>query len=362
MRSNPRPEFCPNLRCRHHTEVRAWRYKKKGFYTRSVKPQRIQRYICLQCKTSFSDQTFQVSYWCKKPQLLGPVFYRILSCSAYRQIAREFQLSPTTVLRLVERLGRHCLLFHELHRPREISETLVIDGFETFEYSQYYPTHFHLAVGQASHFFFGFTDSELRRKGRMRKAQKRRRHKLEASLGRPDPKSIEKEMATLLEIVVLSGKRQKLHSDEHRAYPRALRRLSEHQFEHKVTSSKKPRTSTNPLFPVNLIDLLIRHTGSNHKRETIAFSKRRQSAAERLAVFLVWRNYMKRFSERKRKSRTPAQKLGLFDRLLTLEDILGKRLFPKRIALPERWRIYYRHAVPTRALPRLRAHTLKYAY
>ena len=44
------------------------------------------------------------------------------------------------------------------------------------------------------------------------------------------------------------------------------------------------RTPQNPLFPVNLSDLLIRHTGGNHKRETIAFSKRRQGALYRIAV------------------------------------------------------------------------------
>ena len=57
---------------------------------------------------------------------------------------------------------------------------------------------------------------------------------------------------------------------------------------------------------MNLLDLLIRHSSANHKRETIAFSKRRQSAAERLFVLVVWRNYLKSFSERKRDA-TPAQ-------------------------------------------------------
>jgi hypothetical protein len=38
---------------------------------------------------------------------------------------------------------------------------------------------------------------------------------------------------------------------------------------------------------------LIRHCQSGHKRETIAFAKRRAASAERLAIFVVWRNYMK---------------------------------------------------------------------
>ena len=54
----------------------------------------------------------------------------------------------------------------------------------------------------------------------------------------------------------------------------------------------------------DLLDLLIRHSGANHKRETIAFSKRRASAIERLCVFLVWRNWIKWFSERRPEAGT----------------------------------------------------------
>ena len=81
-----------------------------------------------------------------------------------------------------------------------------------------------------------------------------------------------------------------LHSDEHPAYPRALRRLTDWSIRHHRISSLAARTPQNPLFPVNLLDLLLRHNSANHKRETIAFSKRGQSAVERAALLLVWRN------------------------------------------------------------------------
>lgn len=103
-----------------------------------------------------------------------------------------------------------------------------------------------------------------------------------------------------------------LYSDEHQDYPRALRRLASLSVVHHTTSSRAARTSRNPLFAVNLLDLLVRHGGSNHKRETIGFSKRRQSAIERLWVLLAWRNYVKSFSERKRDAhrRDPAVGVG----------------------------------------------------
>jgi hypothetical protein len=263
-------------------------------------------------------------------------------------------------MRQVERLGRHCLLFHERLRPKlGPAEPLVVDGFESFEFSQYTPFHIHTAVG-ASHYVYGFTDSELRRKGRMTIAQSERRAQLELRFGRPDPRSIEREMAALVEIIVPAGASVTIESDEHPSYPRAFARLRDRTIAHATTRSTVPRTPGNPLFPVNLLDLLIRHSSANHKRETIAFSKRRQSAAERLFVLVVWRNYLKSFSERRRDS-TPGQRLGIVARRLSIEDVLRTRLFPHRVGMPERWADYYWRRIPTRRIPNGRRHTLRYA-
>lgn len=355
------PPFCPNPECAFHRDSRGWRFRRAGFFRRLGDPHRIQRYLCSRCGRSFSTQTFSATYWLKRPDLLATLFYRLLGCSAYRQIARELALSPTTVLRQVERLGRHCLLFHERHRPA-VGEPLVVDGFESFEFSQYTPVHFHTATGARSHFVYAFTDSELRRKGRMTAAQRLRRQELEARFGRPDPRSIELEMAALIALLVPTpGTPLTLHSDDHPAYPRALRRLDPRSFRHYVTPGRSARIPQNPLFAANLLDLLIRHSSANHKRETIAFSKRRQSAAERLWVLVVWRNYLKSFSER-RQDATPAQRLGLLPERLTIAHVLSERLFPTRLALPERLARYYWRLTPTRRIQNPRTHHLRYAF
>ena len=111
---------------------------------------------------------------------------------------------------------------------------------------------------------------------------------------------------------------------------------------------------------VNLLDLLIRHSSANHKRETIAFSKRRQCAAYRLAILLVWRNYVKSVSER-RRDETPAQRLGILGRKLDVSDVLAERLFPTRIRLPDRIGQYYWRRIPTRRIPNAPEHRLSYA-
>jgi len=287
--------------------------------------------------------------------------------AALRQIARVLGTSHTTVARHTARLGRHCLLFHRnLIENVELSEPLVIDGFETFEYSQYFPFHMNLAVGSDSWFLYHFTDSPLRRKGTMTITQRMRREELEKRFGRADPKAVEKATVDLLR-PLLPGDRLILHSDDHPAYRRALRRLRmaevrAHSIEHLITSSTVRRTKSNPLFPVNLADLLLRHGNANHRRETIAFSKRRQAALERLAVFTVWRNYVKNRRENDPRE-SAAMRLGVVNRLLSWRDVLRRRLFPSHANLPKQWVSYYWRTVKTVALgDRQTTHLCRYAF
>ena len=357
-----KPPCCPNPGRPFHCCAEGWRFKRIGFFTRLAAPNRIQRCQCSHCRRTFSTQTFSPTYWLRHPELLQPLFFRLLACSGFRQLAREFAVSHTTILGQSARLGRHCLLFQHCHRPRAApAEPLVLDGFESFEFSQYHPCHFHVVVGQESHFFYSFTDLELRRKGRMTARQRDRRRWFEQHFGQPDSRSIEVEVAQALQLVVPPGSLTELHSDGHPACPRALNRLAEHRFRHRVTPGSAPRTTANALFPVNLLDLLIRHGSANHKRETIAFSKRRQSAIERLAVLQVWRNFIKPFSERRRSSFTPAECLWLCERRLAVAEVLKRRLLPSQVRLPERLERYYRREVPTRRIPRGVRHRLRCA-
>jgi len=361
-----KPPFCPNPACGHHRDPTGWRWKRAGSHSRKHPPFSVPRYKCLACGRGFSDQTFALGYWCRRQDLFVPIFMALASCSGLRQIARQLFLTRVQVSLRVERLGRHCLLLNELLRPKGPPvEHLVLDGFESFEYSQYAPLHLNLLVGARSLLAYGFTESELRRKGRMTTAQKTRRAGLEERHGRPDPRAIERGVETLLRHalpVPADGGEVVLHSDEHPAYPRALTRLATGaRVRHVRTPSTAPRTTANPLFPVNLTDLLLRHCGSNHKRETIAFSKRRQCVVDRASIFVTWRNLLKSRSE-KAQNDPPAVHLGILPRRPAPWQILCKRLFATRMALAPHLKQYYERRVMTRYLERQRVHALRFAY
>jgi hypothetical protein len=111
---------------------------------------------------------------------------------------------------------------------------------------------------------------------------------------------------------------------------------------------------------VNLADMLLRHSSSNHKRETIAFSKRRQGALYRMAIWTVWRNYIKHRSEN-RRSAPPAVALGLIRRAMTVGEVLTERCFPDQIGISGWVSRCYWGRIATRAIERCHSHRAVYA-
>jgi hypothetical protein len=77
-------------------------------------------------------------------------------------------------------------------------------------------------------------------------------------------------------------------------------------------------------------------------------------------VLFLWLNFGKQFSER-HGGGTPAMRLGLRDRPVSVRDLLKQRLFPARVGLATEWARYYRREVPTRRIANPRRHRLKLA-
>jgi len=315
----------------------------------------------MSCKRSFSTQTFSVTYWLKNTDLIKEVFMKTAGCMANRQIARDLKVNPVTIDRIIARMARHCYLFHFQNLQKTgPPNKIVIDGFVSFENSQYFPVHHHNAVEKDTDFFWYFTDSEVRRSGTMTEEQLARRNTLEGLFGRPDPQAVRKDVTHLLQVTLRRQLSAVVHSDAHQSYPRAIRDTN-CEITHVVTPGKNHRDTRNNLWSINLLDSLIRHSSANHKRETIAWSKRRQSSADRLVIFLVWRNYIKVRREKKQNGPTPAMARGLCDHRLTIEEVFSSRIFRDHIELPGRWSDYYDGKVITRSLPKNNTHNLVYA-
>ncbi len=348
------PPVCPNHHCQYHSPDSTWRFIRFGFYSPAYTSRSYQIFRCKHCGRRFTALTFSTSYWLHRKPLLRKIAALIAEGPGLRQIARFLGTTHSLIGRYVSRLGRHCLLYlNKRLKDHIIDEPLVFDGFETFEYSQYYPFHINLVVGSESWYIYNFTDSPLRRKGTMTAAQKVKREELESQIGRPIPKAVENGIYGLLHPLIahLPDATLRVHCDDHKAYPRALRRLkrdvdSLKAIDLTVTSSKARRTSKNPLFPVNLTDLRLRHGSANHRRETIAFSKRRQCAMARMAVLSVSHNFVQKQSQNG-DEKSSAMVRRLTPARLGWNDILKQRLFPEHFDLPREWLDYYFRRVST---------------
>ena len=271
-----------------------------------------------------------------------------------------------TVSHKLERLGRQAIRFQSLKLAEapKIGGAIVFDGLQSFEFSQYFPYWLNAAVHAESSFAFAFTDSPFRRNGTMTLKQRRIRAQLDARFG-PRPRgAIRKGTAELLLAIkpFLDLPRISLRSDEHPAYPGAIRDAGLGDIPHHVTPGRDPRTRLNPLFEINLADLLLRHTGSHLKRETIAFSRRRQAALEKAALWAVQRNFMLPRRARSPHGPTPAMLAGVASHRFTFGQIFGRRIFPFEVSLADVHQRQIRRDVRTDLLfGRDRLHRKKYA-
>lgn len=372
-----RPPFCPRSDCpEHRRSTSGYRCRKHGCYTlRSGKT--IQRYLCETCGKTFSKKAFSPRYWLKRPELLLPIAAGLQAGSAHRQLARNLGCAASTVTRQAARIGRHCILLLERALQalgRAPDESIVLDHFETFEFTQDFPFGVATTVGSDSWFVYVIDPAPHRRTGR-RSAQQQKR--LAARPRRDHHGGYEG--STLRTIRRLSslddGTRPlRLIGDDHPAYRTTVARLddpSRIRLETHPNPKRGPKGSPRSpqalardraMFPVDLLHGLLRHCLAAHKRQTLAFGRRLNALMERLFVFVAWRNFIKGRSERKPDPDTPAMRLGLTRRPWTWKMTLARRLFPARERLRGVWRELYRRQWTTPLLPSNRRHDLKLAF
>ncbi len=360
-----RPPFCPWRDCPQHARSSpGYRYWKHASYSTKAR-RRIPRFRCLSCRRTFSRQTFSTSYYLKRPGLLRHVAAGLVAGSALRQIARSLDCAPNTVARMSARLGRHAMLLHArcLAELRgQVREPFVFDHFETFELTQDYPFGIGTAVGAESWFVYGLDPAPHARTGRRSEAQERRLRSRprRATRGRYVG-SARRILETLLDLGSTGGLR--LRTDGHPDYVRAIqsdRRYRAILLERHPNPSRGPKGAPRSpeaierdraMFPVDLLHKILRHTLAHHRRETIAFTRRLNAAMERMFVTAVWRNLVKKRSERARDGTTPAMRLALTDRRWSWRRVLSRRLFFDRITMPEPWPMLYRREWKTPLLP-----------
>lgn len=356
------PPFCPRPTCvAHRSPGRG--FQRNGWYRKPSDIKKIPRFRCRDCKKSSSRQTFSTTYYLKKPSLLVAVATGLAACSGHRQIARSNHCAKTSVTRMAERLGRHAILFHarcRRHLP-DLSEVIVHDHWEVFVGRQDQALGIGTAVGSQSWFVYDLDPAPHRGSGR--RPDRQTGPERSSIPSRPYVRSIQRTFQGLIQGVPAGGTLT-CNVDGRADYRVALR---ESGLEAQVILRSYPNPKRGPkgsprsqeaierdhaMFPVDQLHQLLRHSCSDHKRETIAFGRRLESILGRASLMAVWKNFIKARSERGMDRSSPAMRLGLTAEPWRWERVLSRRLFPRRErASASALRIYRKCWTP--ALPQL---------
>ena len=340
------PPHCPHRECAAHVRGpgEAFRFHRRGFQRIERDPGWVRIFQCRHCGRYFRDSCFGPEYWARRSGLWAPVFQGLVNGQAKRQIARALGISRSCVDRIERGLARQCLLY-TLKQLRSLSgsiaEPTVLDGFRCFAGSQYEPLDLNTLATCESGFLLHVEAAPLRRSGRMTPRQKAQRSERDRRLGRPERgvrRRITRKALRLLERLRDPRVPAEWRTDEEPDYRRALADLGGRvEVRHVTISSRARRDEGNPLWRINLLHLLMRHSLKSHTRETIAHHKCLRALMDRVLILQCWLNNVKGISERSAgKSRTtPAMLLGLADAPLDPEQLFARRLFPRREQLPE---------------------------
>jgi len=366
------PPHCPHpdCPCHHPGRGRDFRWSKVGSYTVKRSGAAIQRFLCHSCRRTFSQQTFACTYFLKRPELLLPVAAGLLAGSAHRQLARSLGCAPSTITRLAPRIGRHSLLLQrrlELEAA-EIREPVVLDDFVSFVGAQFYQLAVPTAVGQSSAFVYRLDHALHLRGGRLNPHQRRRRDALLRRHGRPSAGARTRAVVRVLRALLAQSRTLRLVSDGCPLYDRALQQLqAQRRVEHRrfpnpprgpkgAPRSPAARERDLQMFEVDQLHRLVRHSLAHHRRETIAFSRSVNGLVERLHLLAVWRNLVKRRSERRPHRATPAATLGLTTGRWSWAQVFAQRLFVGHLPLTDDDQQIYRRQTPTPMLHVQRPH------
>jgi transposase-like protein len=137
---------CTNPSCTVSNNSQA-RIARFGFFRRRCDSKRIQRYRCQACKTTFSNQTFNLTYRQHLPRVNGAVADLLCSKVSMRQVARLLGINHKTVAVKQKWYAKVARLKHQRFLQKQKNIAYVqMDEMETYEHTICKPLSIALAV------------------------------------------------------------------------------------------------------------------------------------------------------------------------------------------------------------------------
>lgn len=333
------PPVCPNEKCVRHRHPGGRFFIRKGYYSVLCRSYAIPRFRCRSCKRGFSYQTFRTDYRDHKPHLNAPLFVLLSSGVGLRQSARNLSLSRHCTHLKFQKIARELQdAHHNLLGDFKPGSWFQMDEFGTFEQDRHTgPLSVPVAIEAESLLIVAAESAPIRPSGKKTKEQKARIARYEQLHGRRRDQSRAAVRRVLEAIAVRSTRLATvvLRTDQKPMYvPVAKQVFSGRRLEHQRVSSKIKRNTRNPIFKINLTDAMARDNNGRMRRRSWLHSKRRKYLDLQLALFMTYRNYVRRRTNYEAES--PAQQLGFTSRPFTPAEMVSwsQRFGEQSVAIP----------------------------
>lgn len=328
------PPRCPHRDCPAHAIERyRLRHPRRSFYLRHghyrprCRPWPVPRFRCRECARTFSRQTFRQDYRDHKPQLNAKLLELLAHGLGLRQSAVLLGLSRRCCELKARKLSRHLEgLNRNLLDQMPQGCSLQMDEMETFENERVVmPLTLPVLIEQESMFVLAAECASIRPSGRM--SAKRWKAILERE--RVEGPRLNESRGCLKRVLRRGAKCcrrlrfPRIDSDEKTVYPSLLRWAFGPRHRHRRFSSRRPRNTANPLFPINHTNAMARYLTGRLRRRSWLASKRRGFLNLQLQVFVAYKNYVRpRFNGEKA---TPGMVLHLVHARLAPTDLVSWR-------------------------------------
>jgi len=305
--------------------------KKIGFFRRKRNHRKIQRYLCKDCKTSFSNQTFSITYQQKRPDLNTQILSYISTGTGIRRTAKETHTSKKTVQRKIKFLAKVCDKFHQENMSkwtRKGKPQFVFDEMETIESTRTNTIHIPTVVEKESYFIVGIDAlyASSRSHYPNKKKDYNELHKEEISNKNLYTKKVLgscRKMKPQGRIVV--------YSDEKPGYAKMVKEVFGDLGVH-LTFNAAEEDEKNKLFPVNNTMACLRAENAMLRRATWYVCKDKNMLSNHLKIYTFHHNYVRekgytvgytKSGCRKPEEKTPAQHLGICDKVIEPKTLVG---------------------------------------
>jgi hypothetical protein len=251
----------------------------------------------------------------------------LVSGISLRQAARLLDIDIHAVQRKLRKFARTCAALHDNLSPTLPSGlTFLLDEEETFETEKIRPLTMPVLIEKETWFVVATDAAPIRRLAQEGSRRRLKQQAMEAREG-PRPDHSRRSVQGVLRELArrLDGGTLTLLSDEKSSYGSLVREMFGDKVRHETTPGTAARTTHNPLFPINTTMAMTRDNNGRLRRRSWLVTKSRRCLGEQLALFLVYRNYVRFRFNRDEPEQTPAWFLKLLPRALRASEVLAWR-------------------------------------